>query len=49
MNEKKSVNLTFRRSDFSQQAIDLGIWDELIEGLNPGTDSVEVQGVRWAS
>ncbi len=49
MEKKKRIDVAFRKSDFSQQALDLGIWDELTEGLGDNVEQVEVSGVRWSS
>ena len=46
--KKFRIEITLRKDDFSPSALDLGIWDDLIEGLNPATESVEISGERWA-
>ena len=43
---KKQDLMIFRREDFSQSGLDLGLWDHLVEGLHPSVDEVEVIIVR---
>lgn len=45
---KKPLHIAFRKSDSSQSALNLGIWDTLIEGLKANdSDQIEVAGQRW--
>ena len=45
----KTLNADLQKSDFSQHALDLGIWEELTEGLGDNVEQVTLTGRRRAS
>ena len=47
--KKNNIYMVLRRDDFSQSALDLGIWNELTRDIEPEPEYVEVLGKRWAS
>jgi hypothetical protein len=44
--ESKTVHVSIRREDFTQEALNLGVWDGLVDPLAITTRMVEVLLVR---